>query len=115
MIDFNDKINLVIKGKDYEIKFPNVGQFRQIESNKAILSNGMYGQMTSTLLKNSQSALNMIDVESTFRVLAPQLEKDMKCGYKDLSLKDFSELYKVYKDQFLPWYTGILEMVNNPE
>jgi len=112
MTDLKDKIKIVINGKDYEVKFPTVGQYRQIESNKSILSGGVYGQMNSSMTEGSQRALNMVDLESTFRVLIPELSDDMKCEYKDLGIKDYLELEKVYIKQFLPWYNEWFKLLN---
>lgn len=112
MVDLKDTIKLVIKGKEYVVKFPSIGQIRDIESKKAILSNGVYGSMVRSLTPQSEHALNIIDIEANFSVLIPKLSEDMKCAYSELGFKDYLELKKAYVDQFLPWYKGWFDLFN---
>ena len=105
-------MNFKIKGNEYLLKFPNVGNFRRIESLKQALSNGMYASMVGTYTDAAQSAADMIDIESYFSVLCPDLLKDFKCeSFSDLGLKDFMELQNAYKEQFVPWWNEIMKEV----
>ena len=40
-----DEVTIEIKGHSYPVKFPNVGQFYQIEAMKQSLSRGFYNSM----------------------------------------------------------------------
>jgi len=102
------KIELVLKGKKYEIEFPNVGQLRRIASNKALLSNGMYNSIYTMASEDGDEALDIIDVESTLNVLAPKFVEDLKPQtISGLGLKDFKEISKVFKSEFMPWFNGV--------
>ena len=63
---------------DYEIKLPNVGQYRDIEVYKQMLSNGMYSSLVSSVTNSSLNALDIIDIEATLRVLCPKFMEDLK-------------------------------------
>lgn len=104
MQDLNNTIKLHVKGNEYTVSFPTVGQFRSIETLKSVLSNGSYGAMLSQNTVYSNKALDIIDMEACLTVLAPDLFKDLKCQFKDLGFEDYAELEEAYKEQFLPWY-----------
>lgn len=106
-------IVLKVKGNHYEIEFPNVGQFQTIESLKQILSKGMYSALMGTSTESSFEVLDMIDMEAYLTVMAPKMIEDLKCKtFGELGLEDYLELKTAYKDQFLPWWVGILEILN---
>ena len=108
----NDQLNFKVKGNEYTIKFPNVGNFRRIESLKQALSNGMYSSMVGTFTDAAQKAADMVDIESYLTVLCPEILKDLKCeSFSDLGLVDFMELQTAYKEQFVPWWRKIMEEV----
>lgn len=109
----NRSIELKVKGNSYQIEFPNVGKFQNIESTKQVLSKGMYSSLLSTGTVSSMEALDMIDMESYFNTLAPQLLKDLKCNtFSELDLEDYVELKKVYFEQFIPWWNDIMKLLN---
>lgn len=104
---------LKVKSNTYEIVFPNVGKFQRIESLKQVISNGMYHQLLSTPTISSYEAMDMIDIEAYFTILAPKLVEDMKCeSFSDLGLEDYLELKEVYKEQFVPWWSNIIDLIN---
>ena len=108
----NDTLTLNVKGNSYTIKFPTVGEFRQIESLKQVLSNGMYNQLATTTTTQAQHAADMIDIEATLTVLAPDLIKDLKCtNFSDLGIKDYTELRNIYVNDFLPWWNELLKEI----
>lgn len=103
---------LQVKGNSYTIEFPNVGTFQKIESLKQVLSNGMYSGLMSMATTSSSEALDMIDMEAYLSMLAPKLIKDLKCEtFGELGLEDYMELRVAYREQFIPWWMGILEML----
>ena len=107
------QITLTVKGNKYEIEFPKVGKFKKIETLKQVLSNGMFSQLLATSTLSAGEALDMIEMESYLSVLAPKLIEDLKCkNFDELDLEDFIELKKVYIEQFIPWWNGILKILN---
>jgi hypothetical protein len=102
-----------LKGKKFEIEFPNVGKYRSIESLKQSLSMGEYGNMLRSAINTSDEALDMIDMEAYFTILCPQIFKLLKCNsFGELGLKDYMEIKDAYKTQFIPWWTGIEEILH---
>lgn len=106
-------IVLRVKGNNYEVKFPNVGQFQDIESLKQVLSKGMYSALMNTNTVSAFEVLDMVDMEAYLTVLTPKLIEDLKCkSFGELGLEDYLELKKVYKESFVPWWNSILELIN---
>ena len=113
MIDLQETISLNIKGHDIPLTFPNTGQFRAIEVQKSLLSYGAYNAMVKSNTRNSNFALDMIDVQATLSVLYPKFEDEvLKCSFAELGVKDFIELNKVYKNEVVPWFNGWLKMID---
>lgn len=109
----NKQIVFAVKGNNYTIKFPNVGQFQSIESIKQVLSRGMYLALVQTNTISANNALDMIDIEAYLSVLCPELIKDLKCDkFSDLGLEDYMELKKAYDEQFVPWWNEILKLIS---
>ena len=109
-------ITLNVKGNTYQIEFPNVGKFQNIETMKQVVSKGMYSALLTTATLSSIEVLDMVDMEACFTVLCPKLIKDLKCdGFGDLDIADYKELKEVYLKQFIPWWNGILEMLRPQE
>jgi len=107
----NEKV-LTVKGRQYKIEFPNVRRFKELETMKQMLSNGMYGNLLKTQTVASFSALDMIDVEAFVTVMIPDLLKDMKCdSVSDMGLDDYAELKAAYDEQVIPWWNEIMDVV----
>ena len=111
-MEINESLVFTLKGKSYEMTFPRVGEYRTIEAMKQTLSLNTYGSMSRTMMRNSEEALDMIDMESYFTVLCPKLEKDLKCSFSELGLLDYLELKKVFKEQFNPWWNEIEKILH---
>ena len=62
-------LKLKIAGKDYMVKFPNVGQTLDIESLKSALTNGTYGDLVKMQTKTANDALDLADTLATFSIL----------------------------------------------
>ena len=118
MIDRTLEFN--VKGNRYQIEFPNVGMFQNIETMKQVLSKGMYGALMSTGTITASKALDMVDIEAHLSILVKadesgknKLLKDLKCStFSELGLEDYLELEQAYKSQFEPWWNNILELLN---
>jgi hypothetical protein len=99
-----------IKGKDYLVKFPNVGQLMDIESFKMIITKNKYVSLSMSDLKTHLFILDLADSISYLSVLLPDLKEDL--GIKNwLDVDPFlvKDLIKVYRKQFLPWFMPILK------
>lgn len=95
---------ITVKGRKYEIQFPNVGQYYQIEVNKQRLGKGSYNSLIGNPTITAQRALDMIDVEATLSVLCPQLVADLKVkSFSELGLKDFKEISDIYMNEVFPF------------
>lgn len=110
-----ENLFLELKGRKFEVEFPNVGKYRSIESLKQNLSMGEYGNMFRSAINTSDEALDMIDMESYFSVLCPSLLEMFKCeSFSQLGLVDYMEVKEAYKSQFVPWWKSI-EAILHPK
>jgi len=108
-----DTLIFKVKGKEYPINFPTVGQYYDIEASKQILGKGFYNSIIQSNLVSASYAADMIDIESFLSVLCPQLMDDLKCkSFKDLGIKDYLELKKAYEEQFVPWWNDVMKLFN---
>lgn len=104
---------LNIKGVDYHIQFPRIGKFKNIESLKQAISNGMYFSLMKTNTEEAYEALDMIDMEAYFSVLCPKLIEALECdSFSDLGMADYLEIKKIYIEKFVPWWKQILKDLN---
>ena len=103
---------LEVKENKYELKFPTMGNFLDIESRRMALSNGTYSQLLRSALISSGIALDMIDMAATLSVLCPKLIKDLKAeSLLDLDIMDAQELENAYKKSVKPWVEGWLKII----
>jgi hypothetical protein len=87
---------------EYEINLPTVGQYRDIEVYKQMLSNGMYASLVTSATNSAMNALDIIDIEATLRVLCPKFMEDLKCEIRDLGLKDFAVIKEAFNRDVKP-------------
>lgn len=106
----NQQKLIKFNGNDYIVKFPNVGQFIDIENTKMVLSNGKYVEMALSVLKIHIFQLDMIDAIAYFSVLCPEMRENLGIkNWRDLDTDKAKELTSVYKEQFIPWFKPILD------
>ena len=106
-----DKI-VVVKGREYRISFPNVGQYYDIEALKQSLGKGFYNMM---LGNRSVAAQNAIDIEATITVMMPDLVKDMKVkSFRDLGLADYTEIREIYDKEIIPFLLETKRILSRP-
>lgn len=106
---------LKIRQHSYSIPFPSIGQMIDIETRKALFSKNQYSAMAQSTIISQQLALDLIDMASSFFILLPTLEQDLKVKLFDLGFVEGRDFLNAYKKQFLPWYTQWLEILSNPE
>lgn len=103
-----------IRGKEYVLNFPNVGQYYEIEATKQRLGRGFYNTMLGNPTKTAQAALDMIDIEATISVLMPDLMKDLAVdSFSKLGLKDYQEIKKIYNSEIFPFMKEISDMLSS--
>jgi len=112
-----ENLNFAVKGNNYSIKFPNIGEFKTIEVMKQALSNGVYDGLIKTNTSSAQYASEMIEMEAFLSVLCPKLIEELygNISFRNLGIKDYLELAKAYKSQVSPWWDEILKMVSGQE
>lgn len=104
-----------IKGKEYTVKFPNVGEFYRIETNKQALGRGYYNTMLSNRTKMAQMALDVIDIEATLTVICPKLIDDIKVPISELGFADFKELRDIYMKEIFPFVKEGFDLLSSTE
>ena len=88
----------------YNLSFPTIGEYLEIESRRMKLSNGTYSQMMRSILVSSGVAMDMIDMAATLSVLCPEIMKDLKTqSLLDLDLFDGKELMDAYNRDVKAW------------
>lgn len=105
------KIKTSTVDNEYEIRLPNVGQYRDIEVYKQMLSNGMYSSLVTSGTNSSVNALDIIDIEATLRVLCPKFIEDLKVEIRDLGIKDFAIIKAAYVKDVRPFMEEIEKLM----
>jgi hypothetical protein len=104
--------NLVFKldKNQYELKFPNVGQYMDIENMRIGLTNGAYTEMLRTGLKSSYFNIDLVDAISILYVLVPNLRNDLNVtNYNELDVFMAKKIEKAYKNEIKPWYDSLMD------
>lgn len=97
-------LTMEIDGKFYTVNFPNVGEIFKIRSLSLALSSNQYTQLVESDMKIDSWTLLAIDMISTFSVLIPELKKEFKTDFLQMSPIELNKYIKVYKKYYLPWY-----------
>jgi hypothetical protein len=112
----NLELKIVIGATErvYNITFPNVGKYIDVEVIKAQLTVSKNSLDQSTQYLNmikqgtisSSMALDLVDMVAWFRICIPDLMKnavgDIQ-SVEDLDIFDAKPLLEVYRNTFLPW------------
>lgn len=112
-----DSVELVITAqgetRKYKISFPTVGEYYRIQCLKTELSRNNYGGLISAGTVDAVQALDMIDIEATLTVLAPQLIRDLKVDrFSKLGLLDYAMIKKAYIETVSPFMAEIYKALN---
>jgi len=116
MTQFKKETTVTINEKKYNVKFPNIGQFLEIEGLKQTLTNGKYAVMTFSGLGSNTKALDLADAIAYFSVLIPDLFKTLKVeSYQDVLKLDMDfgvELIRAYTEEYAIFYNEIEDKYN---
>lgn len=103
-------ITVRLQDQEFKIEFPKIGAIIDIEVNKTAFSQGKYSGLVSSMSVSSILSLDLIDATSTFLVLIPTLNKNLKVeNLFDLDPEEALEMVVQYKKVFFPWYSKIIE------
>lgn len=102
--------SISVEGVSYELKFPKVGQYLDIENMKMMLTNGMYADMLQSRVTTAFYAVELVDAISLFYVMIPQLRDDLNVkNYNELDSFLAKKIVSVYRKQVKEWYDGLLD------
>lgn len=108
-----EEVKISVKGHEYSVPFPTVGQFYRIEALKQSLSRGYYNSMVMSPTGTAQQALDMIDIEATLTVLVPDLIKDLKVkNFDDLDVRDYKDIRDAYFESVAPFFKEVQDILN---
>ena len=99
---------LTIGDNSYTVKFPDTGTLIDLEQAKARLFSPK-NQTNSALW-----AYNLAIAIETFRILIPDLQKDMNVkSFDRLELMESQALVKAYINHFRPWFEDWMDIISN--
>lgn len=100
---------IIIEGNSYNIEFPNVGQYLDIENMKMMLTNNTYSALLQSRLRTAYFAIDLVDAISVMYILIPGLRKDLNVkDYNELDTFMAKKIVKVYQEQIKPWYDELM-------
>lgn len=112
----NKKLSFKIEDNDYEVTFPNNGEFIEIESMKSKLSRGEYASISDNLTLEAQIAKYTVDLIAFFGTCCPKVRTDLKVdSLSELDMLSSKKILKVYVDEILPWLKLWIEVINSNE
>lgn len=112
----HEEVTMNVRGHEYQIPFPNVGQFYRIEALKQSLSKGFYNAMVMSSTVNAVHALDMIDIQATLVVLCPQMIEDLKVkNFDELGIADYKVIRDAYNSAVLPFFKEIQDLLSGKE
>ena len=110
----SQSITFEVGGNSYEIKFPNNGQFIEIERLKAKLTDGFYSEMKNSS-GNGYYATLLVDAIATFTVLCKELIKDLNKSVYEMTMIEAKPIVDIYTKKYLPWFTEWSTILSSTE
>ena len=105
--------DITVLDHDYIVKFPNNGQFIEIEVMKAHMTRDAYNTIASGNSVSSMQARFTVDMIAFFSVCCPKLRTDLKVdSFSELDMLTSKDILNVYLKEVLPWLSE-WEMVLN--
>ena len=109
------QITFSLMGKSYQVAYPTVGKLTAIEATKQALTGGQYGNMLRTETLAAQAALDIVDIQATLSILAPDVIKDLEASsFSELGIQDFNTIRDAYRSQIVPWLKEVGGVLSNP-
>ena len=111
----NREIVVTMGGRNYTVKYPNVGQFIDIASKENVLSRGTLKDMAFSDLSYQGDAYVYVKIIAFVEVMMPELVRDLKVNsLLELDPVDFQELTNMYFDKILKWLNEWKERMQKP-
>ena len=96
---------LKVGGNSYPLKRPTMGQILEVQTLKAKLTRGSYGQIVRNMDELGLMSLDIVDMIAVLSILCPEMLDDLKVkSWDDLDAFDVLDIYKGYHESVLPWY-----------
>lgn len=97
-------VNKVVKYKDreYELKYPRVGQFIDLRVREQQLSRGTSKDLVLGIGADIDSYIYITTV-AHIEILLPELVKDLKAPILEMGVIDFQDLVDLYTNEIAPW------------
>jgi hypothetical protein len=93
-------------GNTYTINKPDIGQLLDIQTMKAQITRGNYGQIVRNLDEVGVMSLDIVDMIAVLSSLCPEVITDLKVdNWSKLDPFDILDLYKGYHETVHPWYS----------
>ena len=94
-----------VGGNSYTVKKPTIGQILDIQTMKAQITRGSYGQIVRNMDDVGIMSLDMVDMIATISSLCPEVIKDLKVdNWDELDPFDILDIYKGYHETVHPWF-----------
>lgn len=107
------ELSIKVEDNSYVIKYPNTGQFLQIESMKISLTQDKYNSMVTGSTVSSQMARYTTDMIAFLSVCCPQMKKDLKVDtFSELDAIANKKILSIYIKTILPWLFEWEELLN---
>ena len=103
-------VTIKIRENEYQVSFPNTGQFLDIRSMKSRLIEDIKGNDAL-----DGYALLLGEMAATFSVLIPQLKKDLNTDLFKLSMVESKELLDSYVDTYKPFFDEWMNILIAPK
>jgi len=105
---------ILFKEKEYQVTFPTVGQFIDMETEKIKYSGGQWANLITSGTLSGLRAIQVIECLSFFTTVCPAFLKDLAVeNILDIDAIDFAELVKLYKKDISPWYAEWFKAFNS--
>ena len=112
----NRELTVTAGGRNYTVKYPNVGQLIDIATRESNLSRGAIKDLMFSGLADQQDAYVYIKVIAFVEVMLPKLIDDLKVEtLLELAPEDFQQLTQVYLKDILVWLNAWKEKMQKPQ
>lgn len=101
-----------IQGNSYTLPSINPGHIIDIETTKASITNGRYGDIIKSGTIHGTIALDLIEAISFILVLIPSFKDKLNIeSIFKLDLVFMKELVSIYKKEIAPWYNIHIDLL----